>query len=143
MEKSPWSQLACLHSNTQQLACSVVNSRQKFPASQWKNLVRSTHTDTKFLIVSVNLFTSFRCNTIIHKINKIKYFHFTNLRALIRGINRITKHRRIRTKSEQNIYVFRLKEWVKFKKYNFLEQFGLIPLLMVCREGFLLLPCNN
>ncbi len=64
----------CLHSNTQQLACSVGNSRQKFPASQWKNLVRSSHTDTgtKFLIVSVNLFTNFRCNTITHKINKIK-----------------------------------------------------------------------
>ena len=54
---------------------------------------------------------------------------------MIRGIDRITKHRRIRTKSEQNIYVFRLKEWVRFKKYNFLEQFGLIPLLMGIREG--------
>jgi hypothetical protein len=28
-----------------------------------------------------------------------------------------------------------LKEWVRFKKYNFLEQFGLIPLLMGIREG--------
>jgi hypothetical protein len=40
------SQLVCLHSNTQQLAYSVVNSRQKFSARQWKNLVRSSHTDT-------------------------------------------------------------------------------------------------
>jgi hypothetical protein len=54
---------------------------------------------------------------------------------LIRGIDRITKHRRIRTKSEQNIDVFRLKEWARFKKYNLLEQFGLIPLLMGIREG--------
>ena len=65
------SQLVCLHSNTQQLAYSVVNSRQKFPASQWKNLVRSTHTDTKFLIVSVNLFTNFRYSTITHEVTKL------------------------------------------------------------------------
>ena len=45
----------------------------------------------------------------------------------------ITKHHTIRTK--YTVYVFRLKEWVRFKKYNFLEQFGLIPLLMGIREG--------